>query len=247
MRAVVVVPTYEEADNVAVLLRRIRRAAPSVGVIVVDDGSPDGTAAVAEAVGSEVGDVEVLHRTCKMGLGPAYQAGFAHALAGGADILITMDADLSHDPSVIPVLVKACEEGADLVIGSRYVPGGRIVDWTAARRALSRWGNRYAIWALDLPVNDATSGFRAYRADVVRDTHSGIRASGYGFIIEMAYRLDRMGRKLVEVPITFVDRRHGSSKISSRSIGEAVVLVTVWGARDRIRHRRELRLAGATG
>lgn len=238
VRTTVVVPTFQEADNIEVLLRRIRVAAPSVRVVVVDDGSPDGTADVAEAVGADLGQVEVLRRPAKDGLASAYQAGFAHAIVGGAEIVITMDADLSHDPSVIPLLVEASEGGADLVIGSRYVPGGRILDWTAPRRALSRWGNRYATGALRLPVLDATSGYRAYRADVVTvEDLSRIRASGYGFLIEIAYRLVRGGGKLVEVPITFVDRQHGSSKISSHSVVEALVLVTLWGVRDRISDR----------
>ncbi|MDQ3640078.1 MAG: polyprenol monophosphomannose synthase [Actinomycetota bacterium] len=245
MRATVIVPTYQEADNIAVLLRRIRVAAPSVHVVVVDDGSPDGTADVAEAVGAEVGHVEVLRRPAKDGLASAYQAGFAHAILGGAEIVITMDADHSHDPAVIPQLVEASERGADLVIGSRYIPGGRILDWTASRRVLSLWGNRYATAALRLPVSDATSGYRAYRADVVNvEDLSRIRASGYGFIIEMAYRLVRAGGKLVEVPITFVDRQHGSSKISSHSVVEAMVLVTLWGVRDRMSDRRAHRMVG---
>ena len=245
VRATVIVPTYQEADNIAVLLRRIRVAAPSVHVVVVDDGSPDGTADVAEAVGAEVGHVEVLRRGAKDGLASAYLAGFAHAIRGGAEIVITMDADHSHDPAVIPQLVEASERGADLVIGSRYIPGGRILDWTASRRVLSLWGNRYATAALRLPVSDATSGYRAYRADVVNvEDLSRIRASGYGFIIEMAYRLVRAGGKLVEVPITFVDRQHGSSKISSHSVVEAMVLVTLWGARDRMSDRRAHRMVG---
>ena len=246
VRATVIVPTYQEVENIALLLRRIHVAAPSVRVVVVDDGSPDGTADVAEAVGARLGNVDVLRRGAKMGLASAYQAGFAHAISGGAEIVITMDADLSHDPIVIPMLLEASEAGADLVIGSRYIPGGRIVDWTASRRALSRWGNRYATGALRLPVQDATSGYRAYRADVVNVGElSRIRASGYGFLIEIAYRLVRGGRKLVEVPITFADRQHGSSKISSHSVVEAAVLVTSWTIRERMSDRRSRRLAGA--
>lgn len=241
--ATVVIPTYQEADNIASLLRHIRAAAPAVYVLVVDDGSPDGTADIAEAIGAEVGHVEVLRRPAKEGLASAYQAGFAEAIGGGADIVITMDADHSHDPTVIPSLIEASERGADLVIGSRYIPGGQIVDWTASRRALSLWGNRYAAAALRLPINDATSGYRAYRADVVKvDDLSRIRASGYGFLIEMAYRLARGGGKLVEVPITFADRRHGTSKISSHTVVEAAVLVTLWGVRDLISERRARRL-----
>ena len=243
MRATVVVPTYQEADNVGTLLRRIRAAAPRVGVVVVDDGSPDGTADLAEAEG---GDVDVLRRPSKQGLASAYRAGFARAIAAGADIVITMDADLSHDPAVIPQLIEASERGADLVIGSRYVPGGQVLDWPVARRALSRWGNHYATSVLGLPVSDATSGYRAYRADVVADANlARMRASGYGFLIEMAYRLVQGGGKLVEVPITFVDRQLGMSKISSHSVLEAAALVTLWGWRDQVRDRQRRRLAGA--
>ena len=248
MRATVVVPTYQEADNIAVLLRRIRVAAPSVQVVVVDDGSPDGTADIAEAVGAELGQVEVVRRRAKDGLASAYQAGFAHAIDGGAEIVITMDADHSHDPAVIPLLVEASERGAELVIGSRYIPGGQILDWTAPRRFLSLWGNRYATAALRLPIQDATSGYRAYRADVVNvEDLSRIRACGYGFIIEMAYRLVRGGGKLVEVPITFVDRTHGTSKISSHSVVEAALLVTLWGVRDRISDHRAQRMVEPHG
>jgi dolichol-phosphate mannosyltransferase len=190
-----------------------------------------------------VGHVEVLRRPSKQGLASAYQAGFGHAIDGGAEIVITMDADHSHDPVVIPLLVEAAERGADLVIGSRYIPGGQIVDWTKARRALSLWGNRYATSALRLPIHDATSGYRAYRADVVSvEDLSRIRASGYGFLIELAYRLAKSGRKLVEVPITFADRKHGTSKISSHTVLEAAVLVTLWGGRDLIAERHAHRL-----
>lgn len=231
-----VVPTYQEAGNIAALLRQIRAAAPSVGVIVVDDNSPDGTAEVAETTGAELGGVTVVRRTSKEGLGAAYRAGFALALEGNADIVVSMDADLSHDPAALPTLIEAVEEGADLALGSRYVPGGSVVNWPADRRALSRWGNRYATTALRLPCDDATSGYRAYRASVVRDTGLGrVRASGYGFLIEMVYRVANSGSKIVERPIAFVDRRWGESKMSMRSVVEAAALVTLWGARDRVR------------
>jgi dolichol-phosphate mannosyltransferase len=243
VRATVVIPTYQEAANIATLLRRVRVAAPAVHVLVVDDGSPDGTADLAEAVGAEVGHIQVLRRPGKQGLASAYQAGFARAIDDGAEIVITMDADHSHDPVVIPMLVEASEQGADLVIGSRYIPGGQISDWSSSRRALSLWGNRYATSALRLPIHDATSGYRAYRADVVSvEDLSKVRASGYGFLIEMAYRLARGGRKLVEVPITFADRKHGTSKISSHTVVEALVLVTLWGVRDLISERHARRM-----
>lgn len=243
VRATVVIPAYQEAANIATLLRLIRVAAPAVHVLVVDDGSPDGTADLAEAVKAEVGQIQVLRRASKQGLASAYQAGFARATDDGAEIVITMDGDHSHDPIVIPLLVEAAEQGADLVIGSRYIPGGRIVAWTRTRRALSLWGNRYATGALRLPIQDATSGYRAYRADVVSaDDLSQIRARGYGFLIELAYRLARDGRKLVEVPITFADRKHGTSKISSHTVLEAAVLVSLWAVRDLLAERLARRL-----
>jgi dolichol-phosphate mannosyltransferase len=236
VHTVVVVPTYEEAGNIAALLRQIRAVAPAARVIVVDDNSGDGTADIAEATGVEIGHVEVIRRSGKHGLGPAYQAGFAQALESGAEVIVSMDADLSHNPMALPSLVGAVEDGADLAIGSRYVPGGGVDDWPAFRRALSRWGNRYATAALGLPINDATSGYRAYRAWVVRDMGlARVRASGYGFLIEMVYRVACTGGKIAEAPIIFTDRRWGVSKISAASIFEAAGLVTLWAARDRAR------------
>ncbi|MGH9266086.1 MAG: polyprenol monophosphomannose synthase [Acidimicrobiales bacterium] len=238
MRALVVLPTYQEAENVAEVLRRLRAAAPAVDVLVVDDSSPDGTAAIAKAAGHEVGGVDVLIRPTKSGLGSAYRAGFAEGLARGYDVLVEMDSDLSHDPARLPSLLRAVEAGADLAVGSRYVPGGTIPNWPVHRRLLSRWGNRYADLALGLSVRDATSGYRAYRADALRgiDLHS-VRADGYGFQIEMAYRVASHGGQIVELPIEFVDREKGTSKMSFRIIAEALVLVSWWGLRDRLRHR----------
>ena len=165
MRTLVVLPTYEEAENIAEVLRRLRAAVPAADVLVVDDSSPDGTAEVAKAAGVEVGGVDVMIRAGKAGLGSAYRAGFAEGLRRGYDILVEMDSDLSHDPAALPTLLRAVEGGADLAIGSRYIPGGSIPHWSFRRRALSRWGNRYAGIVLGLPVADATSGYRAYLAD----------------------------------------------------------------------------------
>ena len=247
LETTVVVPTYEEAGNVAELLRRIRTAVPTARVLIVDDGSRDGTPEIAEALNSELGGVDVLRRTAKEGLGPAYRAGFARALREGTEVVVTMDADLSHDPATLPMLIAAIEDGADVAVGSRYIPGGSIANWPASRRVLSAWGNRYATSALKLPVSDATSGYRAYRASLVDDvTRAPVRASGYGFLIELAYRVSCEGNKMVEVPITFVDRRWGSSKISIRSIVEAAVLVSLWGARDRVRESVRRRRVGAS-
>jgi dolichol-phosphate mannosyltransferase len=234
-RAVAVVPTYCEAENVAALLCGLRAANPDVDVLVVDDSSPDGTAALAVAVGAELGGISVLQRAGKDGLGAAYRAGFSHAIANGYEVLVQMDADLSHDPRAVPDLLAALAEGADLVIGSRYVPGGMIPNWPAHRRALSRWGNAYAGWMLQTHVHDATSGFRAIRADVLEAADfRSTRATGYSFMIEMTYRIARLGGQIAEVPITFTDRERGSSKMSLRIVGESMSLVSRWGVRDRL-------------
>jgi dolichol-phosphate mannosyltransferase len=232
----VVLPTYEEAENIAEVLRRLRAAVPAADVLVVDDSSPDGTAEVAKAAAHELGGVDVTIRPGKSGLGSAYRHGFREGLALGYDVLVEMDSDLSHDPAALPNLLRAVEEGADLAIGSRYVPGGSIPHWPLHRRSLSRWGNRYAARMLRMDVKDSTSGFRAYRADVLRRIElDAVRADGYGFQIEMAYRVANLGGRIAETPIEFRDRERGTSKMSFRIIAEALALVTWWGLRDRIR------------
>jgi len=239
MAPLVVLPTYDEAENIAVVLGRIRTALPEAHVLVVDDGSPDGTADLAEAEAAELGQIDVLRRTGKAGLGSAYRAGFAWGLERGHDVLIEMDADLSHDPDDLPSLVAATEYGADLAIGSRYVPGGSIPDWSWHRRFLSRWGNRYSAGVLGLAVNDATSGFRAYQAEVLEKLDlERIQADGYTFQIEMAYEVVRLGGRIIEVPISFRDRVRGTSKMSGAIVLEALALVTWWGIRDRVLRRR---------
>ena len=239
VRVLVVLPTYQEAENIAEVLRRVRAALPEADVLVVDDSSPDGTADVARAAGEEVGGVNVLVRPEKKGLGQAYRAGFRWGRERGYEVLIEMDSDLQHDPSALPSLVAAVDGGADLVIGSRYIPGGAIPEWSQRRALLSKWGNRYAGFMLGMDVHDATSGFRAYRASALdRFALDEVRADGYGFQIEMAHRVVSTGGKVVEVPITFFDRRVGTSKMSSRIIVEALLLVTWWGLRLRLAHGR---------
>ncbi|HEV3402449.1 MAG TPA: polyprenol monophosphomannose synthase [Acidimicrobiales bacterium] len=239
MRTLVVLPTYQEADNIADVLRRLRAAVPSADILVVDDSSPDGTAEMAKAVATELGGVDVLVRPGKAGLGSAYRAGFNEGITRGYDVLVEMDSDLSHDPAALPTLLRAVEGGAALAIGSRYVPGGSIPQWPFHRRALSRWGNRYAAAVLGFDVQDSTSGFRAYRATTLAaiDLES-VRADGYGFQIEMTYRVSAKGGRIVELPIEFADRERGTSKMSGRIIVEALVLVTWWGLRDRARRLR---------
>jgi dolichol-phosphate mannosyltransferase len=242
VRCAVVVPTYNEIDNIDRFLRAVRGAMPSADILVVDDNSPDGTGQAAERAAAELGHVKVLHRAGKLGLGSAYRNGFALALDEGYDVIISMDVDFSHDPAVIPRLVGAIESGADAVIGSRYVAGGSTADWPLHRRLLSRWGNRYTGFVLGVGVRDCTSGFRAYRADALRSIRpETTTAEGYAFLTELARRLVNQGCAVTEVPIVFRDRERGTSKMSSRIIAESMLLVTRWGAADLVHRRRPTR------
>ena len=240
MRTLVVTPTYLEAENITEFLTRLRAAVPEADVLVVDDNSPDGTGDLAEKAAAELGQITVMHRPGKSGLGVAYRAGFAWGLEREYEVLIQIDADLSHDPAVLPTLLEALDEGADLVIGSRYVPGGSVPHWPMHRRALSRYGNWYTSFALRTGVKDATAGYRAYRAEMLRKVrYDTTRAVGYGFQIELAYRVFRAGGRIVEVPITFTDRVRGHSKMSARIAAEELLLVTWWGIRDRFRPKAD--------
>jgi dolichol-phosphate mannosyltransferase len=238
MRTLIIIPTYLEAENIAEVLRRVRMSVPDGDVLVVDDNSPDGTAELAKTTSAEIGQIEVLVQPGKGGLGVAYRAGFAHGFTNGYDVIVQMDADFSHDPAALPELLCEIAAGADVAIGSRYVAGGRIPDWPRTRRVLSRVGNFYASTVLGIKVHDTTSGFRAYRADVLATVEAeATRATGYGFQVELAYRAHRLGARIVEVPITFNDRVRGVSKMSWHIIGEAMSLVTWWGLRDRVLRR----------
>jgi dolichol-phosphate mannosyltransferase len=248
VRVLVVVPTYNEVDNVEPLLRALRDAVPAADVLVVDDNSPDGTGAkvlaVTETLDAEgPGRIELLARPGKAGLGSAYRHGFEVALDRGYDVIVSMDVDLSHDPAVIPEMLRLVDAGADTVIGSRYVPGGATVDWPLHRRLLSRWGNRYTSLVLGLQLRDCTSGFRAYRSDVLkRIDPASTTAEGYAFLTELMRRIVRDGCRVMETPIEFADRRYGTSKMSGRIIVESMWLVTTWGIRDAVR-----RVAGGAG
>ncbi len=228
---VIVVPTYQEAGNVEKLLREVRAVEPDVSILIVDDNSPDGTGEIAEKVGAEIGGVEVLHRARKAGLGAAYRHGFRHALDAGHDVIAQMDADLSHDPEVLPDLLGGLRDGIEVVVGSRYVPGGSVPNWTWFRRTLSRLGNTYARRMLRLSFNDATTAFRAYSAEVLeRIDIDGTRANGYLFQIETAFRLSAAGVRVAEIPITFLDRVEGASKMAVvRTMVETELRVTWWG------------------
>jgi dolichol-phosphate mannosyltransferase len=234
MRTLVVVPTYLEVENIEEALTRVRAAAPNVDVLVVDDSSPDGTAEVARRVAAALGQIDVLVRPKKTGLGEAYRAGFAVGIDRGYEVLVQMDADLSHDAAELPSMLTQTDNGADLTIGSRYVPGGSIPHWPWHRRALSRWGNRYSGFMLACGIRDMTSGYRAYRREMLEAVdYAATRAVGYGFQIELAYRVSSAGGTIVEVPITFSDRVRGHSKMSPAVAFEELWLVTWWSIRDR--------------
>ncbi len=223
----VILPTYNEAENLDEIAAAILAALPAATLLVVDDGSPDGTGRIADGLAAADPRVRVLHRAAKAGLGRAYLAGFRVALDGGAAWIVQMDADWSHDPTATPGLLAPLEaEAADLVIGSRYTQGGRVADWGMARRLVSRGGSLFARVVLDLPAHDLTGGFKAWRAATLAGVDfAGVHAGGYVFQVEMTYRAQRRGARVREVPITFRDRRVGQSKMSRRIIAEALVVV----------------------
>ncbi|HWL44626.1 MAG TPA: polyprenol monophosphomannose synthase [Ilumatobacter sp.] len=252
MRAVIVLPTYNERENITTFLRAVREvplgADDVLDVLIVDDSSPDGTADVARQAAAEFdaapdhnrGTTAVLVRPGKQGLGSAYRQGFAQVLDDAAyEVVISMDADLSHDPQVIPTMLAALAEGADLVVGSRYVRGGGTTDWPVRRQLLSKWGNTYTRLVLGLDTHDCTSGYRAYRAPALAAVEpASTAAEGYAFLTELVRRLTRQGYKVVETPIVFRDRTAGRSKMSGRIIAESMLLVTRWGLRDLFTGRR---------
>jgi dolichol-phosphate mannosyltransferase len=228
MRTLVVLPTYNEILNVEPMLRTLRKVVPQCDVLVVDDCSPDGTASLAEEVGEDVGQITVLRRTKKSGLGGAYRAGFAWGIEQGYDLFVEIDCDFSHDPNALPALLSAAE-GHDVVIGSRYIPGGHIPQWSLSRRLLSRGGNQYASLMLGLGVADSTAGYRVYsRNALALIDFESVTADGYGFQIEMTYRAKRAGASIIEMPISFTDRELGESKMSQAIVIEALWLVTKW-------------------
>jgi dolichol-phosphate mannosyltransferase len=225
MRATVCLPTYNERENLEQMLRALGAVLREGDrVLVVDDRSPDGTGELADRLAGELGFVDVLHRERKEGLGPAYRAGFERALAGGAELVLEMDCDFSHDPNDVPRLIAAAEDGADLVLGSRYVRGGSIPNWGLVRRAISLGGNLYAQAVLQSPIRDLTGGFKCFRRRVLETIDvDAVDSRGYAFQIETTYRVVRAGFRVVEVPISFVDREHGHSKMS-----RSIVLEAVW-------------------
>ncbi|CAM4442068.1 Undecaprenyl-phosphate 4-deoxy-4-formamido-L-arabinose transferase [Mycobacterium basiliense] len=242
-RTLVIIPTYNERENLPLIHRRVRDACPEVHVLVVDDNSPDGTGQLAdELVQADPSHTFVLHRTAKNGLGAAYLEGFAWGLGRGYSVLVEMDADGSHAPEQLHRLLDAVDGGADLAIGSRYVPGGTVRNWPWRRLAFSRTANTYARVALGVGVHDITAGYRAYRREVLETIElDRVDSKGYGFQIEMTWRSVNHGFVVVEVPITFTEREFGVSKMGGSSIREALVKVTRWGVegrRDRVRAAR---------
>ena len=246
MKALVVMPTYNEAESVIGVIDQVLAADPRVDVLVVDDGSPDGTARLVAGRAAGEPRVRLLERSAKQGLGAAYRAGFAWGLQRGYEALVEMDADLSHPPERLPALLDGLAE-ADLVIGSRYVPGGRTVNWSRLREAISRGGNAYVRLALGVPVHDCTAGYRAYRRQVLEALPvSAVQSNGYCFQVEMAHRTWQEGFRVVEVPIAFTERATGVSKMSKQIVAEALWRVTVWaltGGRHRTRRRHPLSVA----
>jgi dolichol-phosphate mannosyltransferase len=231
----VVLPTYNESENIARLLTQLRNVLPDARLFVVDDNSPDGTGDIAERCARELGGIEVLHRPGKQGLGSAYRQGFTHVIAQGVEVVVSMDVDFSHDPLAIPAMLAEIESGSDAVIGSRYVSGGGTKNWPLHRRLLSRWGNLYTGAVLGVKVRDCTSGFRAYRSSALAAiAPETTKAEGYAFLSELVVRLSRRGLKISEVPILFIDRENGTSKMSGRIIIESMLLVTRWGISHRL-------------
>jgi dolichol-phosphate mannosyltransferase len=234
-RVLVVIPTYNEAENLPRIVPRVRAAVPAAHVLVADDASPDGTGEIADRLAEQDEHVHGLHRPAKQGLGAAYLEAFDWGMRRGFDVLVEMDADGSHQPEQLPLLLERIEQGADVVIGSRWVPGGEVRNWPLARELLSRGGNTYTRLMLGIPLRDATAGFRAYRRSALQRLDlDHVSSQGYCFQVDLARRAVRQGMTVEEVPIVFVERELGSSKMRGTIVTEALWRVTRWGVRDRI-------------
>jgi dolichol-phosphate mannosyltransferase len=238
-RVLVIIPTYNEADNLRIIVERVRHAVPQADVLITDDSSPDGTGAIADELAAADEHIHVLHRAGKEGLGAAYLAGFGWARDAGYDVVVEMDADGSHAPEELPTLLDALVD-ADAVLGSRWVPGGKVLNWPLSRHLISRTGNLYTRIALRMPFKDATGGYRAYRMKALDALDlGGVASQGYCFQVDLAWRAYKQGHRVVEVPITFAERERGASKMSSTIVREALWRVTVWGVLARIRGIRD--------
>ncbi len=239
-RIVVIVPTYNERENLGRIVGRTRSAVPEAHILVADDNSPDGTGDIADDLAAADDHVHVMHRAGKQGLGAAYLSGFAWSIDAGYDVIVEMDADGSHQPEQLPKLLTALRE-ADVVLGSRWVDGGSVVNWPKHREFLSRGGNLYTRLMLGVPLHDATGGYRAFRADALRTLDlSDVESKGYCFQVDMAWRAARSGLRIVEVPIEFVERELGDSKMNQKIVTEALWRVTQWGVADKVAKSRRL-------
>lgn len=231
--SVLVLPTFNESENLESFIRAVRQSSPSLHILIVDDDSPDGTGVVAERLATELGALEVIHRVGERGLGSAYRAGFAHIFSKKFDAVVTMDADFSHNPEMIPRLLSTLQTGADMVIGSRYVKGGDIRGWPRHRQLLSRWGNAYTRWILQLDVLDCTSGFRAYTSDALLAINPSLEhGEGYVSLTALIRRARQHHLRIVEIPIIYTNRIRGTSKMSWRIVLESMFLVTILGTKD---------------
>jgi glycosyltransferase involved in cell wall biosynthesis len=242
-RTLIVVPTHDEADNIVRLLDQLDAHAPEADVLVIDDASTDATRPlVRERLSAGSDHLRLIERPDKRGLGDAYREAFRVGIADGYDLLVQIDADLSHDPAALPLMLAVAEQGIPVVIGSRYIPGGTVTGWPRRRTWLSRWANRYVAVMLGLAVNDATAGYRVYRTEALEVIGlDDLEASGYGYQVEMTYRAVRAGLAVVEIPIAFRDRVAGRSKMDRRVVVEAFRLVTAWGVHDLVSLRRRRR------
>ncbi|QNV36897.1 polyprenol monophosphomannose synthase [Rothia terrae] len=239
MRVLTVIPTYNEKDNLPVVVSRLRAAVPDSDILVVDDSSPDGTGELADSMAAEDSAIHVLHRKVKDGLGGAYLAGFDWGLTNNYEVLVEMDADCSHQPEQLPLLIEAIENGAELAIGSRYVPGGKTKNWPAHRQILSRGANLYTRLILGTKIKDITAGYRAYRREALQKLNlDGIDSKGYVFQVDLAWRSEQAGLKITEVPITFVEREIGDSKMDGNIILDSMTKVTRWGLTGRANNLR---------
>ncbi len=240
-RTLVIIPTYDERETLPRVLTRLQDAVPQAHVLVADDNSPDGTGELADEFAARDERVHVLHRPGKAGLGAAYLAGFAWGLERGYEVLVEMDADGSHRPEHLPAMLERIQAGADVVLGARWVPGGAVVNWPVSRALLSRGGNLYTRLALGIPLRDATGGYRVFRSSALEKLDLGdVASQGYCFQVDLAWRALRAGLSVVEVPITFVEREQGTSKMSQEIVVEALWRVTQWGARERADQVRRL-------
>jgi dolichol-phosphate mannosyltransferase len=245
-RVLVIIPTYNERQNLPLIVARVRASVPAAHILVADDSSPDDTGVLADAMAAADDQLHVLHRPGKQGLGAAYLDGFGWGIRNDFDVLVEMDADGSHQPEQLPLMLERVAAGADLVIGSRWVPGGSVVNWPRSRSVLSRGGNLYTRIALGIPLKDATAGYRAFRREALEKMQlTDVESQGYCFQVDLTWRAVQAGLRIEEVPITFVERAHGTSKMSQAIVVEALWRVTQWGVRRRLARLSGGRIGGA--